>query len=73
MEFSVHWYPDSGLSEVFSDNGDDKDDDDDDDDNSKDIEVIEIGTGETITMLDRLVNMKYLSKEERNSLVSMTN
>ena len=72
MEFSVHCYPDSSLSEVVSDNGDDKDDDDDDD-NSKDIEVIEIGTGETITMLDRLVNMKYLSKEERNSLVSMTN
>ena len=70
MEFSVHCHPDSGLSEVVSDNDDDKDDDDD---NSKDIEVIEIGTGETITMLDRLVNMKYLSKEERSSLVAMTN
>ena len=72
MEFSVHCHPDSGLSEVVSDNDDDKDDDDDDD-SSKDIEVIEIGTGETITMLDRLVNMKYLSKEERSSLVAMTN
>ena len=71
MEFSVHCHPDSGLSEVVSDNDDDKDDDDDD--NSKDIEVIEIGTGETITMLDRLVNMKYLLKEERSSLVAMTN
>ena len=71
MEFSVHCHPDSGLSEVVSDNDDDKDDDDDD--SSKDIEVIEIGTGETIIMLDRLVNMKYLSKEERSSLVAMTN
>ena len=45
--------------------------DDDDDANSKDVEVVEIGTGETLTMLDRLVNLKYLSKEERNSLVAM--
>ena len=52
------------------DNHDDKDDDDDDDDdgNSKDAEVVEIDTGEALTMLDRLVNLKYLSKEERNSL-----
>ena len=69
MEFSVHCHPCSGLSEVVSDNDDDKnDEDDDDDDNSKDIEVIEIGTGETMKMLDRLVNM-----EERNSLIAMTN
>ena len=34
-------------------------------------EVVEIGTGEALTMLDRLVNLKYLSKEERNSLVVM--
>ena len=34
-------------------------------------EVVEIGTGEALTMLDRLVNLKYLSKEERNSLVAM--
>ena len=46
------------------------DDDDDDDANSKDVEVVEIGTGETLTMLDRLINLKYLSKEERNSLVA---
>ena len=61
------------LNEVASDNGDVKDDDDDDDDdaNSKDVEIVEIGTGETLSMLDRLVNLKYLSKEERNSLVAM--
>ena len=49
----------------------DNNDDDDDDGNSKDDEVAEIGTGEALTMLDRLVNLKYLSKEERNSLVAM--
>ena len=53
---------------MASDNDDVKDDDDDA--NSKDVEVVEIGTGETLTMLDRLVNLKYLSKE-RNSLVAM--
>ena len=61
------------------DNGDYKDDDDEDDDdgNSKDIEivelaeVVEIGTGEALTTLDRLVNLKYLSKKERNSLVAI--
>ena len=54
-------------------NDDDKvyDDDDDDDANSKDVEVVESGTGEALTMLDRLVNLKDLSKEERNSLVVM--
>ena len=41
------------LNEVASDNNDDKDDDDDDDANSKDVEVVEIGTGEALTMLDR--------------------
>ena len=46
------------LNEVVSDNddikdGDDDDDDDDDDANSKDIEVVENGTGKTLTMLDR--------------------
>ena len=58
---------------MVSDNDDDKDDDDDDDDdgNSKDADVVEIGTGEALTMLDRLVNLKYLSKEERNSLAAM--
>ena len=50
------------------DNGDDKGDDDA---NSKDVEVVEIGTGEALTILDKLVNLKYLSKEEGNSLVAM--
>ena len=60
------------LNELASDNDDLKDDDDDDDDtNSKDVKVIEIGTGETLAILDRLVNLKYLSKEERESLVVM--
>ena len=62
------------LNEVASDNDvkdDDDDDDDDDDTNSKDVEVVEIGIGETLTMLHRLVNLKYLSKEERNFLVAM--
>ena len=40
------------MNEVASDNDDD--DDDDDDPNSKDVEVFEIGTGEALTMLDRL-------------------
>ena len=56
------------LNEVASDNDDVKDDDDDDDAFSKDVEVVEIGTGETLTMLDRLVNLKYLSKEEKTLL-----
>ena len=51
-----------GPNDVASDN---------DDANSKHVEVVEIGTGEILTMLDRLVNLKYLSKEERNSLVTM--
>ena len=64
------------LNEVASDNDDVKDDDDDDDDdgddaNSKDVEVVEINTGEKLTMFDRLVKLKYLSKEERSSLVAM--
>ena len=50
---------------------DDNDDDDDDDANSKDVKVVEMATGQTLTMLDRLVNLKYLSKKERNSLVVM--
>ena len=57
------------LNEVTSDNDDDKDDDYDS--NSKDVEVVKIGTGEALTMLDRLVNLKDLSKKERNSLVAM--
>ena len=58
------------LIEVASDNDDGKDDDDDDA-NSKDVEVVKVGIGEIITILDRLVNLKYLSKEERNFLVAM--
>ena len=68
----------SDLNEVASDNDnekddndDEEDDDDDDDANSKDAEVFEIGTGETLTMLAWLVDIKYLSKEERNSLIAM--
>ena len=57
---------------MTSDNdGDKHDDDDDDDGNSKDAEVVEISTGEAILMLDRLVNLKYLSNEEKNFLVAM--
>ena len=56
---------------MASDNGDDKDDDDDDNDddegNSNGAEVVEIGKSEALTMLDRLVNLKYPSKEQRNS------
>ena len=55
---------------MASDNDDDKDDDDDGA-NSKDVEVVEIGTDGALTMLDRLINLKYLSKEERNPLVAM--
>ena len=62
------------LNEVASDNDDVKNDDNDDDDddaNSKDVKVVEMATGQTLTMLDRLVNLKYLSKKERDSLVAM--
>ena len=58
----------SDLKEVASDDDDDKDDDDDT--NRKDVEVVEISTGETLIMLDRLVNLRLLPKEERNSLVT---
>ena len=55
----------------FNDDKDDHDDEDDDDDaSSKDVEVIEIATGEALAMPDRFVNLKDLSKEERNSLVA---
>ena len=56
------------LNEVASDNDDDKDDDDA---NSKGVEVVEIGTDETLTILDRLVNLKYQSKEKRNFFAVM--
>ena len=58
----------SDLNKAASDNEDDKNDDDA---NSKDIEVVEIGTGEVLTMFDWLINLKDLSVEERNSLVAM--
>ena len=50
---------------------DDDDKDDDNDANSKDIEVVEIGIGEALIILDRLVKLKDLRREERNSLVVM--
>ena len=61
------------INEVTSDDDDkdDNDDDDDDDANSKDAEVVEISTGEALKMLYGLLNLKYLSKEERNSLATM--
>ena len=46
---------------MASDNDNDKDDDDDDDVSSKDAEVVESGQV-ALAMLDRLVNLKYLSK-----------
>ena len=56
------------LNEVASNNGDDRDDNDDDDyDDDDDANIADIGTGEALTMIYRLVNLKYLSKEERNS------
>ena len=54
----------SYLNKVASDTDDDKDVVDD-------VSTVEIGTVEALTMLDRLVNLKYLSKEGRNSLVAM--
>ena len=57
------------LNEVTWDNDDVKDEDDDDDDaNSKDVEVVKIGTGETLTMVDRLVKLKYLPIKGRKEL-----
>ena len=54
------------LSEVASDIDDGKDNDDDA--NSKDVEVVEIDTGDALTMLDRLVNKgrkKLFCRHER--------
>ena len=45
------------------DDDDDDDDDDNDDANSNNVEVVEIATGETLTMLDRLVNLIKKRKE----------
>ena len=44
------------LNEKPLDNDDDKNDDDDT--NIKDTEVAEIGTGEVLRILDRLVNLR---------------
>ena len=56
----------SDLNKVASDTDDDKDVVVDD------VSTVEIGTVEALTMLERLVKyLKYLSKEERNSLVAM--
>ena len=49
---------------------DDRDDDDDNDANSKDVQVVEVGTGQALTILDRLVKLKDQSKEGRNSLAA---
>ena len=35
-----------------------------------DIEVVKIGTGEALAVLDKLANLKCLLKEERNSFVA---
>ena len=43
-------------NKAISDNDDNKDDDDDA--TSKDVEVVEIDTGEALTMLDSLVNLR---------------
>ena len=61
----------SDVNEVALDSDDDKDDGDDNDDNEVNSKVVEIGTREALEMLDRLVNLKDITKEERNSLVAM--
>ena len=59
-------------NEVAWDNNDVKDNDDDyDDADSKDVEVVEISTGEILAMLDRLVNLKYLPRGEMDALVAI--
>ena len=35
------------------------------------LKVVEIGTSETLAMLDRLVNLQYRSKEERSFRIAM--
>ena len=41
------------------------------DDDNEDVEVVEISTVEALTMLDKLVNLNDLSKDERTTLVSI--
>ena len=55
------------VNEVALDSDDDKDDGDDNDDNEINSKVVEIGTREALEILDRLVNLKDLTKEEKNS------
>ena len=59
------------VNEMALDSDEDKDDGDDNDDNEVNSKVVEIGIREALEMLDRLVNLKDLTKEERNSLVAM--
>ena len=59
------------VNEVALDSDDGKDDGGDNDDNEVNSKVVEIGTREALEMLDRLVNLKDLTKEERNSLVAV--
>ena len=59
------------VNEVTLDSDDDKNDGDDNDDNEVNSKVVEIGTREALEMLDRLVNLKDPTKEERNSLVAI--
>ena len=54
---------------MASDNDDVKDDDDGDA-NSKDVEVVEIGTGETLTTLDSLVNLNNTYQRKKGTLLS---
>ena len=35
------------------------------------FKLLKFSTGEALTMLDRLINLKELSNEEKNSLVSI--
>ena len=62
------------LNEAASDNGDNKDDDDDDDDaNSKDIKVVEIGTGEALTIChhERQIKEDKSAEEKSKPYISM--
>ena len=59
------------VNEVALDSDDDKDDGDDNNENEVNSKVVEIGTREALEMLDKLVNLKDLTKEERNYLVAM--
>ena len=68
MQSKLVWLNILEKNILASDNDNDKDDDDA---NSKYVEIVETGTGEALTMLDRLVNLEELAIEERNFLVAM--